>query len=280
MKILKVIYNNAYKSIFSRNKEIEAELGGVKLRVKEGTIRKRPDMDDAWYAFLAAHARTVLDVGCNVGYDALIAFVYGKPDKVVLVDPNPEALSVAARNLIINGYSHRSQFVLALISDSIQKKEKFFTIGTGAAGSIYPGFAKSAKKLNSWYWVSTETVDNLVTSMNFVSDLVKIDVEGAESKVLEGATSLCTNHRVRIIVELHSGTELSMYDNAKAVLSWCNRVDYQAWYMKGGRRLDNPENIAHRGRCHVLLLPAGEEYPEQLTAIAQRAPLPVVQSES
>lgn len=275
--IIKALYRKISGIVTGGTRIVEEELGGRKFRVQKGTIRKLPDMDDAWYACLAGRAKVILDIGSNVGYDALIAFAYGKPHRIVLVDPNPLALSVAAQNMIMNGYSRKCQFVSTLVSDSNGERVKLFTLGTGAAGSIFSSFADSARKLNSWYWAYTETVDSLVASQGIVPDLIKIDVEGAESKVLAGAIDVCAKYKVSIIVEMHSGQVLSMYDNANSVLSWCERARYQAWYMKEASKLDNPQAIANRGRCHLLLLPMGQDYPSSLGGIPQRSPLPMLE---
>lgn len=272
--MLRIIYRRIRSYLSNEAKLEDGELGGQVLKVKKGTIRKAPDMDDAWFAHLAMKSNIILDIGTNVGYDALVACVFGKPERIVMVDPNPHALSAAARNMIMNGFSRKCQFVLALVSDSDGEKVKFYTHGTGAAGSIYSGFANSARRLNSWYWVNTETLDNLAKSLQLAPNLIKIDVEGAESKVLRGARELCARYKPQIIVEMHSGPELSMRNNAEAILAWCSDSDYQAWYLKDACRLEKPEKIAHRGRCHLLLIPEGQEYPSELKSVAQRAPLP------
>jgi hypothetical protein len=46
-----------------------------------------------------------------------------------------------------------------------------------------------------------------------------------------------------------------------------------AWYLKHGVILEKPFQIAHRGRCHLLLLPPGESFPAYLTLLEQSAPL-------
>lgn len=46
-----------------------------------------------------------------------------------------------------------------------------------------------------------------------------------------------------------------------------------AWYCANKEELTDPEQIAHRGRCHLLLQPGAWEYPDWLRNISQSAPL-------
>ena len=125
--------------------------------------------------------------------------------------------------------------------------------------------------------IPTTTVDYLVEIFNCVPDLVKIDVEGAERLVLQGAVELAHKQVARFLVEMHSNSELPMSENAQRVLSWCQKVNYRAWYLKDKVQLTAPELISGRGRCHLLLLPAEEMLPEILAKLEQGAPLEKVQ---
>ena len=93
---------------------------------------------------------------------------------------------------------------------------------------------------------------------------MKIDVEGAEALVLEGAKNLAKTTDIKILVEMHSNVDLKMEDNASKILKWCKEVGYEAWYLKTNKKMVSPEIIKHRGRCHLLLIPAKYDYLEYL----------------
>jgi len=94
--------------------------------------------------------------------------------------------------------------------------------------------------------------------------------------VLQGSRQLVTECRPWIIVEMHHQSELPMIENARQLLGWCQDVKYQAYYLKEHEPLVTTDQIAHRGRCHVLLLPSNDEYPEWLKEIPQGAPIQFV----
>lgn len=245
---------------------------GKGVKALPGTIRNEPDYDDAWFAWLSAHRRRLFDVGANVGFTALVAALQGM-ERMLLIDPNPVALSRAATNLIYNNLAARCGFVTAFVSDQPGETVPFYTVGAGAAGSMYRGHAQTAAVAGSVIHVPTTTIDEQAEQLGWFPDFIKVDVEGAEAKVLEGASRAVEAARPWIMLEMHSPPELPMLENARLVRDWCNRMNYRP-YMKEAMVMDRPEMIAHRGKCHLLLLPACMTYPAELAAIPQRAPLP------
>ena len=136
---------------------------------------------------------------------------------------------------------------------------------------MYAGHARSAAALDAWYQVETTTLDALVHRYSWVPDLVKIDVEGAEAQVLAGASNLAADKRTRFLVEMHSPPELPMEGNAQKVLDWCREQGYTPWYCARASRLTHAGQIAHRGKCHLLLQPETWPYPAFLQTIQQGA---------
>lgn len=232
------------------------------------------DKDDAWFATLAMSAKVIFDIGANVGYTALLANLYGRPRDILLVDANAEALGIALRNLAMNNMALNCRFHRAFVSSSDSEEIKFYTVGTGAAGSMYPSHAKTASAANSFFFIGTITLDTLSEMLDLIPDLVKIDVEGSEHLVLEGADRILRKGTPIFLVEMHATEEVPMIENARRVIHWCENVGYHPYYLRSHELLLNPEMIAHRGKCHLLLLPAKASYPNQLKTIEEGSPLP------
>lgn len=250
-------------------------LGGIQLKGMQGVHRKKADKDDAWFFELARNSTSIFDIGCNLGYMSLLAAIQPANKSLVLVDPNPEALAKAAQNMIINGFAFKCRFFSAFVADKDDEKIKFFTVGSGEAGSMFKGHAETAGTLNSFYHVSKKTIDTLVSEVNCVPDLIKIDIEGAEHLALQGAVETAALQKTKFMIEMHSPPELPMLENATNVLNWASVNSYAAYYMKDASKLTNPQTIAHRGKCHLLLIPINEEYPEYLKSIKQGSNLSV-----
>ncbi|MFZ1809263.1 MAG: FkbM family methyltransferase [Cyclobacteriaceae bacterium] len=271
-KLLKYVKGLKVK-YFYKEKVYNVKLFGQELKLIKGTLQK-VDYDDAWFYYLAKESKVLFDIGANIGYTSLLAALAGKLDRIVLVDPNTEALAWAVKNLLRNRLIDNCIFNTSLITDKVGDHVRFYTSGAGAAGSIFKDQAETAKIFNESIWVFTQTVDALVAQYNLVPDLIKIDVEGAEVTVLNGAVSLARLNKTRFMVEMHSNPDLPMIKNAEMVLEWCNSNGYKAWYLKLGKELVGADQIASRGRCHLLLQPAGWPYPNYLRGIPQSAELP------
>lgn len=245
-----------------------------KLKTLPHTIRTKVDQDDAWFFALVQNNAKVFDLGCNVGYTSLIAGIQEKNTDILLVDPNPEALAKASQNMIINGFGIKCKFISAFVGEEDGEKINFYTVGSGAAGSMFSSHAETASALNSFYEVEKITIDTLIKKVGYIPDLIKIDVEGAESLALLGAKQTAKEQKVKFFIEMHSPKELPMKENAQLILDWCSDNHYRAFYLKEMVELDTSEMIAHRGKCHLLLVPKNDSLPEYLKNIKERSPLP------
>jgi len=274
MTIKKVIKKLYYTLKPKQSNFVKASLCGVPLHVLPGTVRTKVDQDDAWWFYLAKHHHIIYDVGCNIGYTALLALIQDSKKQIILVDPNPVALQNAAMNIINNGLGSRVQYHTAFVGDTLDDTVKFYTVGSGAAGSMYASHAETASALNSFMEVNTITLDYMYDFYGIKPDLVKIDVEGAETLVMKSATKLAKETQCTFFIEMHNVENLGMEAAGDLMVEWCNQNNYKAWYLKTEEILSSGQAIASRGKCHLLLLPENVTYPDYLKGVAQNSPLP------
>ena len=274
MKIKKIL--SAFKSkVFNRDQKlVSVNLCDIELKTISGTIRKTTDQDDAWFYYLCKHHDTVFDIGCNIGYTALLALIQNPDRNYLLVDPNPIALNNAHLNLVSNNLGNKANYFAGFVGNKQDDKIKFYTLGSGAAGSMYASHAESAALVNSYNEVNTVTLDYLYNYYNLKPDLVKIDVEGAELLVMEAASKLTKETQCTFFIEMHSVENLSMEQAGDSLLAWCLNHNYKAWYLKDAIEMTKGALIKNRGKCHFLLMPQNESYPDYLKDIPQNAPLP------
>ncbi|MFD2823339.1 FkbM family methyltransferase [Lacinutrix iliipiscaria] len=255
-------------------KLVDMELCGVPLKVVKRSLRQKIDQDDTWWFYLSKHHDIIFDIGCNVGYTATLALIQDPNRQIILVDPNPKALQKAAINLIENGLGSKAQYIAAFVGNTIDETIKLYTIGSKAAGSMHASHAKTAAAKNLFIEVKTVTLDYLYTFYNIKPDLVKIDVEGAETIVMESAKKLAQETKCSFFIEMHKVENLGMEKAGQFMIDWSSEMNYSVWYPKTGELLTNAEPIKNRGKCHLLLLPKEKSYPEYLKGIKQNAPLP------
>lgn len=246
---------------------------GRTLRLMRGTFRTTPDYDDAWFLACAIRASVIFDVGANVGYDAILALAFSKVECVALIEANPRALARAAHNIGLNSLNGRVRLISGFASDTSNDRVTFWTTGAGAAGSVFSKHAHTAAARGDALLVPTTTLDLLCAALQMQPDFVKVDVEGAESRVLAGSRQIAARRRARFLVEMHSNPDLPMLDNARLVREWCADVAYSAWYLRDRVLLESASQISHRGRCHLLLQPNDWAFPTWLEPIRQSAAL-------
>jgi FkbM family methyltransferase len=146
--------------------------------------------DSSFVAFLMRGLRpgmTFVDVGANVGLFTIIAArLVGRGGRVFSYECNPSLLALLNRNVAMNWYRDRVVVVPKAASDSNGEAEFYAPVelmGLGVLAEAQEGedLASEAEAII----VETECLDARLADIGFV-DLVKIDVEGAEAKVLDG----------------------------------------------------------------------------------------------
>ncbi|MBK8023640.1 MAG: FkbM family methyltransferase [Chloroflexi bacterium] len=249
---------------------VDARLAGKTFRVREGAVPATPEDDYAWIAACSLRATRIFDVGSNVGQAALIMLLSPSVQEIVMVEPNPLALSYAAENLIRNRLSHRVRLVTAFADRADDEEVTLWTYEEGAAGSVYRERAHTASQHNAFLKAPTIRLDTLASKFG-VPDLVKIDVEGAEVRALEGATNIARLGKTRFLVEVHIIPAISTLDHVGLILKWCAPLGYGAWFLPTHERL--PLAGIPDKRCHLMLQPEGWDYPDWLKSLPALSPV-------
>jgi FkbM family methyltransferase len=146
--------------------------------------------------------KKALDVGANIGYlTSLFAIRVGPSGAVHAFEPHPKVRETLERNIgriRLNSRSAPISLHGCAVGDTAGKAQlietDYFEINRGTARIAEN---KEGDELHS-HSVAMETLDDLFPQESF--DLVKIDVEGFEPRVLQGARRLLQEKRIRHIV--------------------------------------------------------------------------------
>jgi FkbM family methyltransferase len=137
------------------------------------------------------------DVGANFGRYSCIVSKVTPVDEIVAFEPHPENISRLKENLEYNNISNVSIQHYAL-SDT----DGSMTLSGDGLGNI-----SMMKKEGQKSVTADLNRGDAVSKEMGIPNIVKIDVEGAESKVIEGMTSILEHPQCRMIVcELHTET--------------------------------------------------------------------------
>ncbi len=150
------------------------------------------------FSELCQESRRVLDVGAYSGMYSMVAATDNCAVEIVAIEPNPRILPILKSNISVNGFEGRVQIVEAAANDSGGSGVLYLNRDSKQA-SLVEGFGTTPQfqEVN----VLLKTIDSICEKYG-PADLVKIDVEGAELRVLRGSISLINRTRPTFIVEL------------------------------------------------------------------------------
>lgn len=166
--------------------------------------------------FKVRPGEVVVDVGAHIGRYTLVAA--RKTSKVIAIEPEPSNFSMLKSNIRLNGFSNVVALPLALTMNQGRVPMYIPVSGNTAASSIDRTWSKRGDKPQNTKVVEVEgdTLDNLMAPLGLrVIDWLKIDVEGHEVAVLQGALKALRRTK-RVILEVSQGNEVVCRDLLKS----------------------------------------------------------------
>jgi FkbM family methyltransferase len=175
---------------------------GERVRVlpQHGELTWNPEEYAAFRQAVTPGA-TVLDVGANLGaYTLLFAMWVGQSGRVFAFEPAPESFAGLLAHVSFNGLADRVEAHELAVSDT-EGVAAFQASGRDGANRIVIAGQQSKGIVQ----VGSTTVDAFCRKMAVSPGLIKIDVEGAELQVLQGAreTIGSAGDGLHLYVELH-----------------------------------------------------------------------------
>jgi FkbM family methyltransferase len=144
---------------------------------------------------------TFIDIGANIGdFSLLAASVTGSAGRVLAFEPEATNCCLIKRNIELNEYKNIEVFQLAL-SDSNGEASLYL----GDRCDYHSLLKDQPERKAGVIAVKTRTLDSFLEEFGQDRvDMIKVDVEGAELKVLRGAREMLRrNPNVVILLELH-----------------------------------------------------------------------------
>lgn len=185
------------------------------------------DPADTYFQWAASHARgmgeihavaaailpadgsgVALDIGANIGLSALALAELAPHGRLVAVEPSPRTAAALRQTLALNGVAERVAVEQCAVG-ATPGEAQFHFDSTHSAGSklVEAGTMDRAHFAAPPVAVPVTTVDALLAAHALPRlDLVKVDVEGFETEVLDGATAAIARHRPAFILEFNAWT--------------------------------------------------------------------------
>ena len=194
---------------------------------------------------------TCVDVGANVGLLTLfMAHHVGKTGQVFAFEPHPENVARLLGNVTQHGYNKRVTVKRAAVNDGSTDNITLYA-GRGHATSEWNIVGRDAdgQTAEPVLTVPAISLDTYFHAQQRI-DVIKIDVEGAESQVLAGMQRIIHQHRPAMLIEVHDDA------NWRACAQLCD-LGYELQSLHGDRlspKDDYPVKhlIARQRQAHRL----------------------------
>lgn len=194
-----------------RVRRMETEVQGIKLWVDPASnfgkrvLREGNYEADLTSAFgeLLQPGQTFVDVGANEGWFSMLAAkLVGPAGRVIACEPQERLWPAILKNVASNGFANVQLLPFAIGRETGRGEINLYpSVNTGS--SHISGTRRRWEKTQPIEVVPLSTV--LGTAAGQGVDLMKIDVEGFEFQVLQGAGDHLGSTIRRIVVEIHPG---------------------------------------------------------------------------
>ena len=171
----------------------------------------------------------ILDIGANIGYyTALFSQLAGDRGSVIAIEPDLESYKYLSKSINSFNYKNVLSFRLAA-SDIKQKLPLFISKENRGDNRLY----STNQKRNS-IMVDCITVDELLEENKIENlDLIKIDVQGYEPKVLKGMLNIVRSSKKLILLsEFWPEGILQAGESPKEFLTMLRKMQFQLFELK------------------------------------------------
>lgn len=150
---------------------------------------------------LARRSRSLVDVGCNIGYYSCLFGKSNPSADIFSIDPNPQMIERTRENIRLNQIVHSYTFNCGVASEKAVLKF-YLPIRRHSLGSFLPP-AKESEPVNE-FDVEVRPLGEIVPLEDIEKGVLKIDAEGFELKILSGLTAADAGKFDAVIFEFAS----------------------------------------------------------------------------
>lgn len=230
--------NKAEQGQFSTNKKV------IQLKFKSHNLWVYEC--DAWFAlsvytkifthnphnhmfipqFFPKKAKTIIDLGANVGIYALRIKQDNPECKIIALEPSPDTFEVLKRNITTNNCKNIYLVNKAAASYNGTLELRSVDQVSAITGKYIDSIKKEHRSWLKYLSIKSLTVDCITLSKLFEEykiknvDLLKMDIEGMEFEVLDGSKEVLKKID-RIVVEWHS------HSNRENIISLLEKHDFK-----------------------------------------------------
>jgi len=187
-----------------------------------------------------ADGDVVLDAGANIGYYTLIAArLVGEKGKVFAFEPAPENFTLLKKNVEVNGY-HNVVPVPKAVSDESGRISLFLSEESSVSHRI-------SNSIDGGKSVAIEatTLDDFFQDYKGNINFIKLDIEGAEAKALQGMSGILKkNRKIKLATEFYPSALRSSGIEPEDYLELLCQQGFKLYHINEGNGERVPTDIS------------------------------------
>jgi len=207
-----LVYNFLFKHSWPYGKIIEIQGSKMIVNVNDESYSIRRTFES--YAQNKVHEKattelfkkvvkegnTVVDLGANIGYFTLLAAkIVGPKGKVFAFEPEPKNYSYLVKNINLNNYNQVTALQKAVSNKKGETKLYICDYDTGHHTiNQYEGiesYSRGRKTKEHFIEIETIILDEFFKNKEESINVIKMDIEGAESLALAGMDNILKNNK-------------------------------------------------------------------------------------
>jgi len=174
-----------------------------------------------------------LDVGANIGYHAYFAAgLVGPSGDVRAFEPDPDIYAVLTRNLASFKWARAENVAVWDRTGSLEFERSFLTSESGW------GALTAVRNLNKGERISVRTIslDSWGSGAGLSSlDVIKLDAEGAEVRILAGAQSILSEFHPVLLLEVSAPLLIQGGTSPSALMGELSSLGYDTFILEDSR---------------------------------------------
>ncbi|MGA9755434.1 MAG: FkbM family methyltransferase [Desulfobaccales bacterium] len=186
------------------------------------------------------------DVGANVGYFTLVAATaLTNRGQIVAFEPGRNAYARLTENLALNAYRNIKAYPVAVADREGEAVLHVAGDIADSSASLYPaGRGQAGREV-----CRTVALDHFLRSEGLrPPDLIKLDAEGAELAVLQGAEGLIQDSPPLWLMEMEEKNLKAAGASKAAIADFLTGYGYRAAHLSKGRWYETPDLEGVKGR--------------------------------
>lgn len=179
------------------------------------------EVEQEFFASLIGPGDVIIEVGSNIGVHTVgLAKAVGPTGGVIAIEAQPAIFRILCANLALNALSNVTPHACGC---GDRKDTMSVPVINYGAAELHNSGGVSLLSAGVGISVPVFPLDDLVENIPHLK-LIKIDVEGMEQKVLQGARRIIEKHRPLLYVEN------DRIEKSKALIEWLMAAGYRLWW--------------------------------------------------